>query len=143
QVPLMLKLPKSREKGKSVSTPVGLVDVFPTLAEAFGFAQKSEGTSLLATLDGKSANDRRLYAETYYPRFHFGWSDLHSLISGANHYIQAPKPELYDLERDPGEKTNVVRENRRAYVALREAIAPLVKGADAPAAIDPEQAKQL
>jgi arylsulfatase A-like enzyme/Tfp pilus assembly protein PilF len=138
QVPLLLKLSKSAQHGKRVATPVQLLDVFTTLTGA-----PSDGTSLLATLDGKTPEDRKLYAETYYPRFHFGWSDLHSLISGANHYIQSPKPELYDLARDPGEKNNVVRENRRAYVALREAIAPLVKGADAPAAIDPEQAKQL
>lgn len=138
QVPLMLKLAKSAQHGKSVATPVQLMDIFPTLTDA-----PSDGTSLLATLDGKTAEDRKLYAETYYPRFHYGWSDLHSLVSGPSHYIQSPKPELYDLARDPGEKNNIVRENRRAYVALREAIAPLVKGAEAPAAVDPEQARQL
>ena len=143
QVPLMLKFPHSAQAGKSVATPVELLDVFPTIAEAFGFHEKSEGTSLLATFDGKAPVGRKLYSETYYPRFHFGWSDLHSLISGVDHYIQAPKPELYDLGRDPAEKQNVLRENRRAYVALREAIAPFIKGAEAPKAIDPEQAKQL
>jgi arylsulfatase A-like enzyme/Flp pilus assembly protein TadD len=143
QVPLMLKLPHAADGGKSVSAPVELIDVFPTLADAFGIAAKSDGTSLLATFDGKAAADRKLYAETYYPRFHFGWSDMHSLISGFNHYIQSPKSELFDLAGDPGERKNVLLENRRAYVALREAIAPFIKGAEAPKAIDPEQAKQL
>src|SRR5207244_2636897 len=53
QVPLMLKLPKSKERGRSVPTPVQLVDVFPTLTEALGITPRSDGTSLLATLNGK------------------------------------------------------------------------------------------
>src|SRR5205807_3549014 len=58
QVPLMLKLPKSKEHGRSVPTPVQLVDVFPTLTEALGITPKSDGTSLLATLNGKVSNAR-------------------------------------------------------------------------------------
>ena len=138
QVPLMLKLPKSRERGKSVETPVELIDIFPTITH-----QKSEGQSLIATLNGDTAAGRQIYSETYYPRFHFGWSDLHSMISASDHYIQAPKPELYDLARDPAERRNVIQENRRTYVALHNAIAPLIKQAEAPKAINPEQARQL
>ena len=143
QVPLMIKLPKSREHGKSVSTPVELVDVFPTITEALGIAQKSDGRSLMAALKGQVPGDRPIYSETYYPRFHFGWSDLHSLISASNHYIQSPKPELYDLSKDAGEHQNILEQNRRTYVALRNAIAPFVKGAEAPKAINAEQAQQL
>jgi arylsulfatase A-like enzyme/Tfp pilus assembly protein PilF len=138
QVPLMVKLPKSRERGKSVRTPVQLIDVFPTILN-----RPSEGTSLMATLRGDTKEDRPIYSETYYPRFHFGWSDLHSMISSSNHYIQAPKPELYDLAKDFGEQKNTLQENRRTYVALRNAIAPYIKGAEAPKAINPEQAQQL
>ncbi|MDQ6800294.1 MAG: sulfatase-like hydrolase/transferase [Acidobacteriota bacterium] len=138
QVPLMVKLPKSRERGKSVATPVQLIDVFPTILN-----RPAEGRSLIATLRGDTKADRPIYSETYYPRFHFGWSDLHSMISSSNHYIQAPKPELYDLGSDPAEKKNVIQDNRRTYVALRNAIAPYIKGAEAPKAINPEQAQQL
>ncbi len=138
QVPLMVKLPKSRERGKSVATAVELIDVFPTILNG-----PSEGQSLIATLRGDTKKDRSIYSETYYPRFHFGWSDLHSMISSSNHYIQAPKPELYDLANDPGERKNMLHENRRTYVALRNAIAPYIKGAEAPKAINPEQAQQL
>ncbi|HMC22961.1 MAG TPA: sulfatase, partial [Thermoanaerobaculia bacterium] len=143
QVPLMIKLPKSREHGKSVSTPVELVDIFPTITEALGIAQKSDGRSLMAALKGQVPGDRPIYSETYYPRFHFGWSDLHSMISASNHYIQSPKPELYDLSKDAGEHQNILEQNRRTYVALRNAIAPFVKGAEAPKAINAEQAQQL
>ncbi len=134
QVPLMIKLPGEREHGKSVETPVELIDLFPTITE-----QPSRGQSLLAPLKA----GREIYSETYYPRFHFGWSDLHSMISSSNHYIHAPKPELYDLQKDPAERRNVLQESRRTYVALRAAITPFIKGAEAPKAINPEQAQQL
>jgi choline-sulfatase len=145
QVPLMVKMPKSRDAGKSVAAPVELIDVFPTVVEQTATkvaAGKRSGRSLLSFLDGKQA-DRPIYAETFYPRFHFGWSDLHSLIEGPNHYIRAPIPELYDLAADPGEKKNVLQENRRAYVRLRDAIEPFVRQASAPTNIDPEEAAKL
>jgi arylsulfatase A-like enzyme/Flp pilus assembly protein TadD len=143
QVPLIVKLPKSREHGKTINTPVELIDIFPTITQALGVAANAEGRSLIAALNGEVKADRPIYGETYYPRLHFGWSDLHSMISASNHYIQAPKPELYDLERDPAERRNVLQENRRTYIALRNAIVPYVKGAEAPKPINPEQARQL
>jgi arylsulfatase A-like enzyme/Flp pilus assembly protein TadD len=143
QVPLLVKLPGAKEKGRSVATPVELIDVFPTLADALGFPHQGEGQSLIAALNGKVDAQRPIYSETYYPRFHYGWSDLHSLISGSSHYIQAPKPELYDVVADPAETKNTLQENRRAYNTLRSAIAPYVKGAEAPKSIDQEQAQQL
>jgi tetratricopeptide (TPR) repeat protein len=132
QVPLLLKYPESKLKGKSVEAPVSLLDVFPTITN-------SPGTSLSGDLKA----DRPIYGETYYPRLHFGWSDLHSMISGDNHYIHAPKPELYHLAKDPAETTNVLQDNRRTYAALRDALLPLVKAAEEPQAIDPEKARQL
>lgn len=142
QVPLMLKFPHSAQKGTSVSKPVQLIDIYPTIAGAFGVT-KSEGTSLAEMARGNSIGDRDIYSETYYPRLHFGWSDMHSIIAGANHYIHAPKPELYDVVADPAEMTNVLLENRRAYVTLRERIQPLIHAATAPAAVDDEQKQQL
>jgi arylsulfatase A-like enzyme/Flp pilus assembly protein TadD len=139
QVPLMIKLPKSKGHGRSVSTPVQLIDVLPTITQSLGIDGKHRGQSLLATIP----EDRQIYSETFYPRFHFGWSDLHSLISGNNHYIKAPHPELFDLAADPGEKNNVYEQNRRVYVALRDAIAPYLKQAEAPKPVSDEQAKQL
>ena len=41
------------------------------------------------------------YAEAVYPRYHYGWSDLRSLTPGRYKFIEAPRPELYDLEQDP------------------------------------------
>ena len=143
QVPLMLKLPGQREHGRREPKPVQLIDLFPTIAEAVGESSKTAGTSLLAAVSNRLSADRPIYSETYYPRFHFGWSDLHSLVSGSNHFIQAPKPELYDLAGDPQEKLNTLQDNRRIYASLRQQIVPFIKSAEAPKAVDEEQTRQL
>jgi arylsulfatase A-like enzyme/Tfp pilus assembly protein PilF len=145
QVPLMVKLPQSRRGGASVSTPVQLVDVFPTILERTATPPPKSGNrpgqSLLSFLDGGVT--RPVYSESYYPKFHFGWSDTHSLIDGNDHFIRAPIPELFDLAADPGEKKNLVQENRRSYVKLRAAIEPMIKDTAAPSGFDPEEAAKL
>jgi len=143
QVPLLLKLPKGARKGTSVAAPVQLIDVFPTIASAFGAAPANLSGKSLLDVDAKPAADRPIYSETYYPRLHFGWNDLHSLISGAKHYIHAGDPELYDLATDPAETRNVLLNDRRTYTALREQIKPYIKSAATPSAVDDEQKQQL
>ena len=143
QVPLILKLPHAAQKGTRVALPVQLIDVFPTIANAFGVPQTLAGRSLLDVANGKVKEDRAIYSETYYPRLHFGWNDLHSLISGANHYIHATDPELYDLSTDPSETKNVLLQNRRAFVALRERIRPFIKSPSSPSQVDDELKQKL
>jgi choline-sulfatase len=145
QVPLFLKLPKKAHANESAEAPVELSDVFPTILAETSLkepARKSTAQSLLTALD-RNAPARSIYSETYYPRFHFGWSDLHSLIDGQHHLIRAPSPELYDVANDPAEKKNVLDDNRRVYTAMSTAIAPFVRQAQTPANIDPEEASKL
>ena len=145
QVPLMVKLPHQAKAGMTIGTPVQLVDVFPTILDCTATpapkAGRRVGQSLLAFLNG--GPQRQIYSESYYARFHFGWSDLHSLIEGNNHFIRAPQPELYDLAGDPAEKHNAIEQNRRAYVRLRDAIEPYVRETAAPANVDPEDAAKF
>jgi tetratricopeptide (TPR) repeat protein len=99
------------------------------------------GQSLLTFLDGGPS--RAIYSETFYPRFHFGWSDMHSLIDGNDHYIRAPQAELFNLAADPGEKKNLIDGDRRTYTRMRAAIEPFVKEAAAPTTYDPEEVAKL
>jgi len=143
QVPLIVKLPGAAMRGKSVSTAVQLSDIFPTVVELTGAKSAAvPAASLLSFLKGETPQ-RFVYSETYYPRFHFGWSDLHSLTDGSKHLIQAPRPELFALTTDPAERTNVLEQERRAYAAMRAALQPLIREAAAPAAIDSEEAAKL
>lgn len=145
QVPLIVKLPKQRKAGATVTAPVELVDVVPTILERTATQvaanPKRIGESLIAQLG--TAPPREIYAESYYPRFHFGWSDVHSLISGHDHFIRAPQPELYDLASDFGEKKNIIADSRRQYVNMRTAIESFIKEPGAPSAIDAEDAAKL
>jgi choline-sulfatase len=132
QVPLLVKLPANMRAGETVKTPVGLQEVAPMILRALD--------------DPRTAVDvaaKAIYSETWYPRFHFGWSDLHSLIEGDEHYIDAPRAELYDLHADPSEQRNLLAERRRRAAAMRTAIAPLKQEAAAPTNIDPEEAQKL
>ena len=144
QVPLMVKLPKSKFAGRSVATAVQLADVFPTIAEQTGSkfdAAKIHGASLLSVMEDNP--ERPIFSESYFARIHFGWSDMHSMVQNNLHYIHAPQPELYDLAADAAEKKNVLAENRRAYVSLRKATEALVVEPSARQNIAPEEAEKL
>jgi hypothetical protein len=145
EVPLLVKLPGGRRGGSTVETPVQLSDVFPTILEqtATTGGKPSAGTSSLLAFLEREQPGRQVYSETYYPRLHFGWNDLHSLVDGKHHYIEAPRAELYDLTRDPGETTNVLESNRRVAFRMREALAPLIRLASNPAPVDAEEAAKL
>ncbi|HEX7182007.1 MAG TPA: sulfatase-like hydrolase/transferase [Thermoanaerobaculia bacterium] len=144
QVPLLLKLPGSRRAGASIAAPAQLADVAPTLLELAGVdaPEGLDGRSLLALDDGKAA-PRRIYAETFYPRIHYGWSELASLIEGPFHYIHGSAPELFDLAADPGERRNVLERERRVYAGMRQAIDAYDRELAAPDHVDAETAKKL
>ena len=147
QVPLLLKLPGGRLGGRRVAAPARLVDLFPTLLELAGLPVPAgiDGASLLPLL-APGAAGREAYAEAYYGRIHFGWSELASLVGGPGgryHYIEAPEPELYDLLEDPGETRNVLAGERRAYAALRRDLAPFRAELAPPAPADAETAAKL
>src|SRR6185369_5343361 len=100
----------------------GLADVMPAILDELHIALPPGVTS--RPIFREEPAPRPVYSETFYPRFHFGWSDLHSLVDGTKHFIQAPRPELYDLAADPHETANVIDSDRRTYAAMKQAIAP-------------------
>ncbi len=147
-VPLMVKLPKSARHGESVRAAVGLVDVFPTVAEVLGIPVPAglAGRSLLSALrpaGPEASGPRRIYSETLYPRLHLGWSDLASLEDERDHYIESPRPELYDLAADPAEKRDLAAGLPPAFRSMRAELARMPRPLQPPGKSDPEQMKQL
>ncbi|HEU4521254.1 MAG TPA: sulfatase-like hydrolase/transferase [Thermoanaerobaculia bacterium] len=144
-VPMVIKLPGQKLAGRTVDVPVALTDVAATVLEQAGIErpESMNGRALLDDDTFAELPDRAIFSETYYPRFHFGWSELHSLVAGRDHLIDAPRAELYDLVADPREQRNVISENRRRYAALREAIQPFKQEPAAPSAISAEEAEKL
>lgn len=144
QVPLVVKLPGGVRRGETTAEIAGLVDLAPTVAALVGLERRADedGVALLGL--GPAAPDRLVVAESYYPRLHLGWSELASAIRGKHHYIQAPLPELYDLEADPGETRDLLSAERRVAAELRRDLEPLLRPLLPPDhAVDPETAAQL
>jgi arylsulfatase A-like enzyme/Tfp pilus assembly protein PilF len=123
-VPLVLKLPGARSKAAVVEAQVENVDIMPTLLGLLGIdiPKEVQGKSLVPLLAGDRAGDDRMaYSESYYPRYHYGWSELKSLRTSRFQYIQAPRPELYDVVRDPMERSNIFgRDGSQAERFVRE-----------------------
>jgi arylsulfatase A-like enzyme/Flp pilus assembly protein TadD len=117
-VPLIVKTPWN-DKGRNPSM-VSSADIFPTVLDLLGLpAVKGpiDGTSLaLGIVNPEAPVGGAAYAETYFPRYHFGWQHLRSLRNSEYTYIDAPEPELYDRRTDPGETSNIYK----AYSARAE-----------------------
>jgi len=82
------------------------MDVAPTILQFAGITPPPEfqGRSLLDLVRADHPKiPREVASESVYAERHFGCSPLWCLRMGHYKYIQAPKPELYDLARDPGE----------------------------------------
>ena len=106
RVPLIIRGPGVIPR--RVSAPVRLVDVMPTILDMFGVATPSmDGLSLTNLLAGAGEGaSREVYAESLYPQ-RFGWASLRSLRADRYKVIDAPRPELFDLDSDPYEQRNL------------------------------------
>ncbi|HZP48179.1 MAG TPA: sulfatase-like hydrolase/transferase [Vicinamibacterales bacterium] len=109
-VPWIMRLPGRASAGAVVRTQVRAIDVMPTIAAAVGAAAvRTDGQNVLPFVAGPAPRDPApSYAETLYPKWHFGWSELKSVRVGDWKYIDAPKPELYDMRGDAGERKNAI-----------------------------------
>ncbi|MHB8655868.1 MAG: sulfatase-like hydrolase/transferase [Terriglobia bacterium] len=129
-VPLIIKPPlESGISPRHIEAPVRLVDIAPTVLQFLGVAAPSsmQGRGLLSLILGKTTSTPTgtTYCETYYPS-EFGWSALRALRSGHFKYIDAPKPELYDLAKDPRETHNLYQTNRATALELESRFESLV-----------------
>lgn len=114
---------------RRLSQPVSLVDVLPTLLDLLDQPPlPTQGVSLAPLLRGQASADalegRDLFLETRRSYHEFGWCWLEGIRRGPLKFIEAPRPELYDLERDPAELQDLLRGNRgkaqQWTLALRE-----------------------
>jgi tetratricopeptide (TPR) repeat protein len=140
-VPLLLKLPRNGRAGQTMRKPAALIDIFPTVAALTGASAPPRAGRVLLDIDAQPP--RSVYAETLYPRIHLGWSELRSLIGDRHHFIRAPRSELYDVQRDPAERGNVVASQRPVAARMRADLEAYGTAVQPPAPIDPEEAKKL
>jgi arylsulfatase A-like enzyme/predicted Zn-dependent protease len=141
-VPLLVAGPYPALAGRTVAEVVGQADLAPTLAELAGLApagpaglEPGQGRSLVPLLAGRPdpPGPPRGYSETFVARLHYGWAELRGLRDGRWQFFEAPRPELYDLEADPGETVNLAERDRRRVAEMRAALAAIDAGVRPPA----------
>ena len=109
-VPLVVHYP-GRVVPRRHEAPVRLVDVAPTLLDLAGLRGPvgSDGASFVPLLDGGPPGERPALVESQQPFITYGWSPLRALRERRFKLIDAPRPELYRIDRDPGERDDQAR----------------------------------
>ncbi|HEX3131915.1 MAG TPA: sulfatase-like hydrolase/transferase [Thermoanaerobaculia bacterium] len=138
-VPLIVAGP-GVPRGKAIAEAAPAQRLASTLLRLAGAGSLGE---TLPGLGGKTAGT--IYAESRFPLTAYGWSPLEAVFDGRWKLIVAPRPELYDLGADPGERRNLLndrREEARRLKAALQAAQRSFRPRKAEAA-DPELARSL
>ncbi len=107
RVPFLARWTGRIPAGRTSADMASTLDYFPTLSAAAGIplptGRTYDGFNLLPHLEGKAPSPRNEY-------LYFLGADLHAVRQGVWKYrqVQAQPPELFHLERDPGEQYNVL-----------------------------------
>ncbi len=120
RVPLILRLPDGRGAGRVLEQPVSTIDLLPTLCELLGleYPGEVEGQSLVPALDGGAPAPRPVFMEATQPTHpeveRGAWPNARkarAVRDGPWKYVHAPYngwEELFHVERDPGERQNLL-----------------------------------
>lgn len=124
-VPLIIHWPASASTSPfraRVQAAAGLVDVAPTVLQFLGLPMPPafQGKSLLSLAAGRDEAARAVYSESLYAQNHFDCAALECLRVGHYKFIQAPRPELYDLAADPHEAHNLYQQQKPLARTLQE-----------------------
>lgn len=124
RVPLIVRWPGVVKPGGSNSTPVSLMDLFPTLLEACGVKSdaRPDGVSLLPLLKGGEVKRDALY--WHYPHYHNPRSRPGAVVRSGDHklieYFENGRRELFDLKTDLSESRNRIEDKPEVAKALGE-----------------------
>jgi arylsulfatase A-like enzyme len=144
RVPLIVRGPGLQPS--RVGEVVRLTDLMPTILDSLGVpSPRLDGVSLVDLMTGRQTGlDLEAYSESLYPE-RLGWSPLRALRRGQFKLIDAPRPELYDLDEDPFEERNIYETRLAAPIAARlaEVARGTARGTDRHATVAPELQARL
>jgi len=138
-VPLIIKQPAGASAGKVVDAQVRTLDIVPTVLDLLRVSStaKLDGLSLKPYLTGSEESPRVVLGQTDYP-VRFGWAPLRSVRREGFKFIEAPRPELYNLVSDPGELENKYEPQSSTTQQLRGILAEVPFNSPTPALPDPK-----
>jgi arylsulfatase A-like enzyme len=150
-VPLLVRFPDGRYGGESRRARVGLADLMPSLLGWMGIeadedrAGGFDGAELPLTEgedEARVEEPQPVYFENRYVTAKFGWSGLAGVIVGDRKWIEAPRPELYDLVEDAHEERNLYGEKEGRSEVLRGELARVRDRMEAAPAFPRDEAAQ-
>ena len=118
KVPLILSAPGIRPAIRQ--SPVSHMDILPSVADLLGLEVPSavQGRSLRPALNGADMPPAPIYFEALSPNTR-NWAPLTGIVADGWKFIDLPIPELYDLNADPQETTNLFdRDPERSHTLL-------------------------
>jgi Flp pilus assembly protein TadD len=125
---LLLYAPGLLDGGRKIDAVARTIDVSPTILDYLGLGSSlGQGETLRPLIEGKTVDGRPVYSESLYARVHLGWSELRGLEHGGFRYIEAPRPELYDLRKDPGERVDVLLSEKAVAREMRRELETMSK----------------
>ncbi len=130
QIPFIIITPFEKLQGIRIRSQARLIDLYPTLLEMIGIQipEENQGESLLSViLHPEKEENQYAYSESLTPNLHYGWSSLHSLRTPRFKYIDAPRPELYDLIADPQELDSVINRHQKIARKFKETLDQLIE----------------
>jgi arylsulfatase A-like enzyme/Flp pilus assembly protein TadD len=129
KVPLIYKLPGSNGSQR-IDCLASIIDIVPTVCDLLDIDPPVgiQGKNLAGYFSNKppQPKDRYLYCESLYPT-KYEANSLLGLMSKRWKYIQTTRPELYDLQKDPGEQTNLVGAQPHRARILKDRLAQILE----------------
>ncbi len=121
RVPLIVSGPHIRS-GQRVADPVSLVDLVPTALEYLDIPCPAAigSRSLKPALSGENCPPTPCYAVSREAFLEEGWAPLSCLVTTEWKYIRTTRPELYDLQNDPGETMNLAEARADKLLELEQ-----------------------
>jgi choline-sulfatase len=134
-VPMIIDAPGLISAGVTFPYLCRTIDLAPTLLDLAGIQNdlKGQGISLKKSIEQMKDPGIMSASESLYPKVNLGWSELRGIEKDQFHYIDAPRPEVYDVINDPGETKNLINQQTAIAGNMGNALNQLYQGSSSSA----------